>query len=79
MALFARLAFAFRHRTLRRRVASEKALLVYHRGAVVRLPLRCPHQGAPLLHGRIDGDCIVCPWHGCRISLVGDAPAPTKG
>ena len=76
MSFFSRLSFAFRHRTFRVRVAADKALLVHHRGATARIPIRCPHQGASLEHARIEGDCVVCPWHGCRISLVGKAPAP---
>lgn len=31
---------------------------------------RCTHRGAPLHEGRIDGDCVECPWHGSRFRLV---------
>jgi nitrite reductase/ring-hydroxylating ferredoxin subunit len=31
---------------------------------------RCTHAGAPLFEGKIDGDLIVCPWHGARFSIV---------
>lgn len=24
----------------------------------------CPHRGAPLADGRLEGSEIVCPWHG---------------
>jgi len=30
---------------------------------VVVLEDRCTHRGGPLHEGRLDGDCIVCPWH----------------
>jgi nitrite reductase/ring-hydroxylating ferredoxin subunit/uncharacterized membrane protein len=29
----------------------------------------CPHLGGPLAEGSLDGDCIVCPWHGSSFRL----------
>ena len=29
----------------------------------------CPHAGGPLAEGRLDGDILVCPWHGWRYDL----------
>jgi nitrite reductase/ring-hydroxylating ferredoxin subunit len=29
---------------------------------------RCTHRGGPLSEGTIEGDCIVCPWHGSCFS-----------
>jgi nitrite reductase/ring-hydroxylating ferredoxin subunit len=37
-------------------------------GRVVLVDMTCPHRGGPLTHGTCDGDRIVCPWHGTRIS-----------
>ena len=44
---------------------------------VLVFPRVCLHAGASLDDAKIDGDCIVCPWHGKRIAplanvVVGD-------
>jgi nitrite reductase/ring-hydroxylating ferredoxin subunit/uncharacterized membrane protein len=31
---------------------------------------RCTHRGGPLSKGAIAGDCVACPWHGSRFSLI---------
>ncbi|CAN5653904.1 DUF5914 domain-containing protein [soil metagenome] len=44
--------------------------LVAWRGAdgTVRVaPDACPHMGASLARGRVDGACLVCPWHGLAL------------
>lgn len=30
---------------------------------------RCPHQGAPLISGKVTGSILECPWHGYRFDL----------
>ena len=29
----------------------------------------CPHAGAPLHGGVVDGFCLTCPWHGSQFDL----------
>ena len=42
----------------------------------------CSHLSGPLSEGRVEGDSIVCPWHGSRFCLkdgsVEDGPATNK-
>ena len=36
---------------------------------------RCPHQGGPLGEGQLDGDWVICPWHGYEYDpKTGEAP-----
>jgi nitrite reductase (NADH) small subunit len=30
---------------------------------------RCPHEDGPLAEGWIEGDAVVCPWHGFDFEL----------
>jgi nitrite reductase/ring-hydroxylating ferredoxin subunit len=44
----------------------------------------CPHRGAPLDEGTVEGEIVTCPWHGSRFSLIdgtlegGPAPTPLR-
>ena len=40
-------------------------------GTPVALDDRCPHRWAPLSEGRVEGNQIVCPYHGMRFSSDG--------
>ncbi len=31
----------------------------------------CPHRGAPLSDGRMEGSHVVCPWHGWAFDVRG--------
>jgi nitrite reductase/ring-hydroxylating ferredoxin subunit len=45
-------------------------LVLVRRGDVVyALKETCPHAGGPLAEGHLDGDTIVCPWHGSALRL----------
>lgn len=30
----------------------------------------CPHRGGPLSEGDIEGEAVVCPWHGAIFDLA---------
>lgn len=35
----------------------------------------CPHAGGPLGEGEVEGDEVICPWHGWVFRIAtGDAP-----
>jgi nitrite reductase/ring-hydroxylating ferredoxin subunit len=45
-------------------------LVLVRRGDVVfALKETCPHAGGPLAEGHLDGDTIICPWHGSALRL----------
>lgn len=29
----------------------------------------CPHQGGPLGEGKVEDNCVYCPWHGWQFDL----------
>jgi nitrite reductase/ring-hydroxylating ferredoxin subunit len=29
----------------------------------------CNHRGGPLSEGQVEGDAVVCPWHGAKFSI----------
>lgn len=39
----------------------------------------CPHAGASLFSGRLDGPWLQCPAHGLRFDLATGCPAGIKG
>ena len=45
-------------------------LLVRLRGDIYALAETCAHLGGPLSEGKLDGDCVVCPWHGSTFELA---------
>jgi phenylpropionate dioxygenase-like ring-hydroxylating dioxygenase large terminal subunit len=52
------------------------------RGKVVCITDRCPHRAAQLSLGWIQGDCLVCPFHGLRFDSAGNCvliPANGEG
>jgi len=66
-------------------VAGGPAVVIVRRGeGAAGVSAVCPHRGAPLEEGKVDGDTITCPWHGSEFSLndgsvrAGPAPVPVR-
>jgi nitrite reductase/ring-hydroxylating ferredoxin subunit/uncharacterized membrane protein len=55
-------------RPVRVSAAGTAVLLVRDETGISALVDRCTHRGAPLDEGFIEGDCIVCPWHGSKFT-----------
>ena len=37
----------------------------------------CPHRGGPLAEGEMNGEEVICPWHGARFNIkTGAVVAP---
>ena len=37
----------------------------------------CTHRGGPLSEGQVEGDVVVCPWHGAQFKIPsGEVLAP---
>jgi nitrite reductase/ring-hydroxylating ferredoxin subunit/uncharacterized membrane protein len=54
----------------RRGRAAEADVAVFRaHGRTSVLSRRCTHRGGPLDEGRIEGACVVCPWHGSMFQL----------
>ncbi len=48
-----------------------KAIGLFNVGsAVYAIDDTCPHRGAPLWEGEVDGNEVMCPWHGARFDLT---------
>ena len=42
-----------------------RSVALFNVGGEIRaLSNRCSHRGGPLGQGYLDGDTIICPWHG---------------
>jgi nitrite reductase/ring-hydroxylating ferredoxin subunit len=57
-------------------------LLVKQDNQIYAVNETCSHAGGPLAEGKLEGDTVVCPWHGSRFCLkdgrVIDGPSTYK-
>ena len=58
----------------RRLEVGDHEIALFRRGAqVFAIGDSCPHMGASLSEGFLDGNCVVCPWHGWTFDLESGA------
>ncbi len=50
-------------------VGETPVVLVKQNGNIYALTAVCTHAGGPLDEGTLEGDAIVCPWHGSKFCL----------
>ena len=53
--------------------ALSNRILVKFSSGLVLLDNICPHNGLSLHNAHVEGDIIVCKWHGCRFGIEGAA------
>lgn len=51
------------------RAKAFPVLLLKRGDRIYAIAATCPHLGGPLDKGAIDGDTVICPWHGSVFSL----------
>ncbi|MBI2939274.1 MAG: Rieske 2Fe-2S domain-containing protein [Chloroflexi bacterium] len=51
-------------------VDGTPVLLTRLSGQVHAIGETCTHLGGPLAQGELEGDCVVCPWHGSKFRLT---------
>ena len=60
--------------TLKRVRFKDTPLLLVRRGSRIHaLAETCAHLGGPLAEGKLQGDCVVCPWHASTFELESGA------
>jgi nitrite reductase/ring-hydroxylating ferredoxin subunit len=67
-------------RSLTQAEAAGKTLVLANaNGRITALDDRCPHFGASLADGQIEGELLVCPWHGREFDLRTGSCAISEG
>ena len=51
-------------------LARHKVALFHHDGAFRAIGNACNHKGGPLCDGHVNGEFVMCPWHGWEYSVV---------
>ena len=50
-------------------VGGQKIAIFNVGGRYYAIENTCPHRGGPLAEGKIEGDEVICPWHGSRFNV----------
>lgn len=60
-------------RDLMARTFLSRSVLLYRKrdGSVAAIRNRCPHRSFPLAHGTLDGDDVICGYHGLKFGSSG--------
>jgi len=51
-------------------VGGQKIAIFNSGGRYYAIENTCPHRGGPLAEGKIEGDEVICPWHGSRFNVT---------
>jgi len=51
--------------------AGGKTLALFNvEGAIYAIDDTCPHRGAPLWEGQLEGHVVTCPWHAANFDVT---------
>jgi len=59
----------------------EDVLVANVGGKLYAIPNTCTHRGGPLDEGELEGNIVICPWHGGQFDVTTGkvvGPPPTK-
>jgi len=51
-------------------IAGQRIAFFNVAGRIHAIDDTCPHAGAPLSQGRLDGCLVTCPWHAIRFDVT---------
>ena len=51
-------------------VATRRLALFNVDGRIFAIDGVCPHDGAPLSEGALDGTTVICPWHNAEFDVT---------
>jgi len=60
-------------------VAGDREIAIFNvDGQFHAIDNLCPHRGGPLADGLLEGNIVVCPWHGWRFDVTTGASPVVK-